>query len=188
MSLLFCHFNKVPADKTVIPVHVLGNDEWELFAAALPPAQFNFAKARNFTAETGQRLRLPDADGHIVSVLFGAGRQAKDDVGAIRAGSLSAAMPAGYYKFERLPSGWAEDLAAIGWGIGAYKFDRYLSKDIVTPTLVIGDTLDLKYINSAVDATKLCRDLINTPASDMGPIALHEAVAKLAQTLSLIHI
>jgi len=166
----------------VIPVHVLGNDEWELFAAALPPAQFNFAKARNFTAETGQRLRLPDADGHIVSVLFGAGRQAKDDVGAIRAGSLSAAMPAGYYKFERLPSGWAEDLAAIGWGIGAYKFDRYLSKDIVTPTLVIGDTLDLKYINSAVDATKLCRDLINTPASDMGPIALHEAVAKLAQT------
>ena len=180
MSLLFCHLDKVPADKPVIPIHILQNDEWELFAAALPSAQFNFAKARKFTAERGHRLRLPDADGQIEMVLFGAGKQIKDLTGPILTGNLGAALPAGYYQFERLPAAWGADLAAIGWGMGAYKFDRYLSKEHNPPTLVLGDAQDLKYINSAVSATKLCRDLINTPASDMGPVALHEAAAKLA--------
>jgi len=181
MSLLFCHLDKVPADNAVIPIYILQNDEWELFAAALPAAQYNFAKARKFTAETGQRLRLPDADGHIVAVIFGAGSQKKDVTGPMLTGSLSGALPAGYYNFERLPSGWAADLAAIGWGMGAYKFDRYLSDDHIAPTLVLAAEQDLTYVNSAVSATKLCRDLINIPASDMGPVALHDAVAKLAK-------
>jgi len=181
MSLLFSYVDKVPANMAIVPVHILRNDEWELFAAALPPAQFNFAKALNFTAEVGQRLRLPDANGHVEKVIFGAGAQMNDVVGPMAVGRLSGALPAGYYQFERLPSDWNVDLAAIGWGMGAYKFDRYLPEEHVAPTLVLGDTQELKYINSAVAATKLCRDLINTPASDMGPVALHEAAGKLAE-------
>jgi len=182
MSLLFSHIDKVPTDEAVIPVHILQNDEWELFAAALPPAQYNFAKARNFTGETGQRLRLPDADGHIIAVLFGAGSQKKDVTGPLLTGNLSVALPAGYYRFDRLPHSWNADLAAIGWGMGAYTFDRYLPDDHIAPTLILDAAQDARYISSAVEATTLCRDLINIPASDMGPAALHAAAQDLAQS------
>ncbi len=181
MSLLFCHFDKVPNLEPVIPIHILRNDEWELYAAALSPAQFNYAKSRNFAAETGQRLQLPNDAGHIDKILFGAGAQDKDTSGPIAAGHLGGALPIGYYSFERLPNNWNADLAAIGWGMGTYKFDRYLPDNHIAPTLVLSDDQDLKYIKSAVEATNFCRDLINTPASDMGPVALQAAAAKLAQ-------
>ena len=181
MSLLFCHLDNVPTDETIIPIYILQSDEWEPFSESLPPAQYNFAKARNFTAETGQRLRLPDSDGHITAVLFGAGSQVNDDTGPLLTGALSSALPAGHYQIERQPRAWTADLSAIAWGMGAYKFDRYLTEKHIPPTLVLNAAQDIRYIQSAVDATTLCRDLINTPASDMGPEALHDAAKRLAQ-------
>ncbi len=69
-----------------------------------------------------------------------------------------------------------------GWGLGSYCFDRY-KKSKANETYLIVDKLSKKYSYALelVKATKLVRDLINTPADDMGPIELAIELASLAE-------
>jgi len=181
MSAIFATKDDVTASAKVINIHVVRPNGWEALKETLTAAQQNFANARQFKGEAGQKLPLPDEDGDIERVLYGAGRAEKDTLGAMRAGGLSGSLPAGYYRFAGLPDDWRRNQANIGWGIGAYKFETYLSSETEFPTLIIEDTERLSETRSLVQATHLCRDLINTPASDMGPIALHKAAEDLAK-------
>lgn len=181
MSAIFTTQNQVTASETVIPIYILRPVDWAEFETILEGPQYAFAQASKFEASAGQLLRLPSANGDISAVLFGAGEAEKDVEGPIRAGSLSAKLSAGFYKFEHLPEDWTGTLAAIGWGLGAYKFDRYLQADTVFPTLVMDNGDKLTEVTALTDASRLCRDLINIPAGDMGPAALHQAAVDLAQ-------
>jgi len=106
-----------------------------------------------------------------------------DDAAAeMRLGSLGGSLPSGYYQFGQLPRVFDARLAAIAWGMGAYHFDRYLSEKSDPPVLVLKDEATETEIISSVAATALCRDLINTPAGDMGPEALEAAARDLAKT------
>lgn len=180
MSAIFAAKDDVTASAKVINIHVLRPKDWVDLKASLSLAQQSFATARQFAGDAGQKLFLPDEDGNIEIVLYGAGRAEKDALGAMRAGGLSGSLPAGYYKFERLPNDWNSVQAHVGWGIGAYKFETYLSSETEFPTLIIEETERLSETRSLVAATHLCRDLINTPASDMGPVDLHKAAEDLA--------
>ncbi len=163
-----------------LPIYICRPDEWEDIAAKLSPMQRNFAQARNFTGEAGQRVRLPGPSGEIESVLFGAGPKTSDDIGPIRAGHLPAFLPKGVYYFAHLPSDWSARLAATGWGMGAYKFDRYLPEKAEFPTLRLSSEAYPRETEALTAGIHLGRDLINTPAGDMGPEALHQAAKDLA--------
>jgi len=115
-------------------------------------------------------------------VLLGLGTD--DDVAEMHFGSLGAALPAGYYRLGYLPAGMDIRLAAIGWGLGTYRFDRYLTEKSDPPILVLDDDAVEAEIMASVAATTLCRDLINTPAGDMGPKALEQAARDLAQSFN----
>lgn len=180
MSAIFATKNDVTASAAVTDIYIVRPGGWEALKAKLSKPQKNFADARQFTGETGQKLRLPNADGDIEYVLYGAGRPEKDELGAMRAGGLSGSLPAGFYRYAGLPQDWNPVLANVGWGVGAYKFETYLRNETEFPTLVVKDEDRLNETRSLVDATHLCRDLINTPAGDMGPAALHKAAEDLA--------
>ncbi|MEP3890912.1 MAG: leucyl aminopeptidase family protein [Hellea sp.] len=180
MSAIFMIRDDVTASAAITDIYILRPDGWEAVKAALSEAQKNFADARQFAGEAGQKLRLPGADGTIEYVLYGAGRKEKDELGAMRAGGLSGSLPAGFYRFAGLPEDWNPVLADVGWGVGAYKFETYLPNETQFPTLVVESEDRLNETRSLVDATHLCRDLINTPAGDMGPAALHKAAQDLA--------
>lgn len=175
----FVRHQDLPSE--VVPVHVdvVTTAGWERFSQSLTEAQRVFAGVHNFIGEGGQRLRLPEADGRVKRVLLGLGDDAT--IAEMRLGSLSASLPSGYYKFGHLPSDVDPRLAAIGWGLGAYRFDRYLSEKSDPPVLVLNDDATETEIMSSVAATALCRDLINTPAGDMGPGALEQAGRDLAK-------
>ena len=175
----FIRKQDLPSEVVPIVVDVVTTEDWSRFSANLTEAQRVFADARNFKGEGGQRLRLPEADGRVKRVLLGLG----DDptIAEMRLGSLSANLSSGYYQFGQLPSGVDSRLAAIAWGMGAYRFDRYLSEKSDPPLLVLDDDSAETEIVSSVAATALCRDLINTPASDMGPAALEKAGRDLAE-------
>ena len=164
-----------------LPVYICRPSEWKLISSRLSPMQRTFAKARNFSAEAGQRVRVPDESGEVKLVLFGVGAAEKDDIGPVRVGQLSGFLPKGLYYFESLPEGWLPRLAATGWGMGAYKFDRYLSDTAEFPTLLLDGDTNPRETESIVAGLHLGRDLINIPASDMGPVALHKAAVKLAE-------
>ena len=165
----------------VVAVHVVRPSEWEGVAKSLPESARTYASARNFSAEAGQRASLPSADGSIAHVVLGCGEAGSDHENEMRIGVLSASLPRADYRFATLPEGFSARLAAVAWGMGAYRFSRYLKDTTLPPRLVVPDGVDADAVRSAVDATHLGRVLIDTPAGDMGPVALAQAASDLAQ-------
>ena len=175
----FVRHQDLPSDVIPVIIDLVTADIWERYSSGLTEAQRVFAQARGFIGEAGQRLRLPEANGQVKRVLLGLSED--KTLAEMSLGSLGASLPAGYYQFGHLPKVCDARLAAIGWGMGAYRFDRYLSEKADPPILVLDDDATETEIISSVAATALCRDLINTPAGDMGPVALEQAARDLAK-------
>lgn len=146
-------------------------------------AQRRWAEAAGFKGDARQRVLLPASDGTLAGVLMGIG---EGDTGepsgpaGLLLGSLAASLPAGAYRLERAPGEPA--LAAIAWGLGAYRFARYKSADGNAPArLRLPDGADRASVLDTVAAVWQGRDLINTPSSDMGPVELEAAARTLAE-------
>ena len=174
----FIRHQDLPSDAVPVIIDVITSDGWLRFSEKLTAAQQSFSAERSFTAEAGQRLRLPEADGRVKRVLLGLGSD--DDAGETYLGVLGSNLPAGYYQFGSLPASLDKRLAAIAWGMGTYRFDRYLADKNAPPTLVLDEESIEQEVVASVEATTLCRDLINTPAGDMGPAALEKSARDLA--------
>jgi leucyl aminopeptidase len=147
----------------------------------LEKAQKAWVEAAGFKGAPKQVALVPAADGSIAGVVLGLGEGAGEPSGPaeLLVGQLAQSLPAGAYRIEstlREP-----ELAAIGWGLGAYRFDRYKSGDgAARPRLRIPEGADKAAVIGAVEAVWQGRDLINTPASDMGPAELEHAARGLA--------
>lgn len=175
-----CRLVDVPNDEAIIPVHAVRPDNWDALKPSLSGAQSKFADANGFVGEAGQLVLLPSESGDLAAILLGCGPKDTDFDGEMRLGQLSSRQTGGYYKLAQKPDDWSDRLAAIAWGLGSYQFTRYLKETPETPQLVLDETLDAKAIADAISATALGRDLINIPAGDMGPEALHQAAQDLA--------
>jgi leucyl aminopeptidase len=142
--------------------------------------------AQGFRPSVRRSWVLPGPDGRIVGVVVGAGHGSRDGVPAdpmarieLIAGSLATQLPPGCYHFE---TAFADpQLAAVAWGLGSYRFRRYKSGEAEPlPQLVVPNGVDVRRVAAIVDGTAFGRDLINTPASDMGPAEIETAARRLA--------
>ena len=92
---------------------------------------------------------------------------------------LAETLPEGTYRVEAIAPG----PSALGWLLGQYKFSRYLTNDLPRgPRILL--TSDVAQIDSMVreaEAVALVRDLVNTPAADMGPGDLETQAAAIAK-------
>jgi len=167
--------------ETAVPIWICRPGDVDDVLAGLEALPRQFAKTKKFKGSAGQRVSLPDENGNIAGVLFGVGSDTDDKLGPINTGRLSSNLPAGVYVFESLPGDWDPALAAIGWGLGAYKFDKYLGDPKTFPVLNIADLEQASEIESLVDSIHFGRDLINTPSNDMGPDALAKTTRDLAK-------
>ena len=92
------------------------------------------------------------------------------------------ALPAGNYRIDAVLEAPEATNAALGWALGCYRFDRYSrAKRKTFPALVWPRNCDRARVRRAADATFLVRDLINTPADDMGPADLATAARRVAR-------
>ncbi len=156
-----------------IPVTPLAKGALDDWSASAPSAQAAWVRASGFKAGAGDVLLLPDENGAVARVLFGLG----DESDAFVYGALPGKLPAGDYELDPAPA----DLmtAALGFALGTYRFERYVKPSDKQVRLVVGDD------NAAMEASRiargvfLARDLINTPASDMGPQELEDAAETL---------
>ena len=96
-------------------------------------------------------------------------------------GHAAVKLPAGVYEIASGLSGPELEEAALGWLLSSYIFDRYKKKAPAKAKLVAPSGVNVTRIESIVAGDFLTRDLINTPASDMGPEMLEAAFLKLAQ-------
>ncbi|MGE0241476.1 MAG: M17 family metallopeptidase, partial [Parvibaculaceae bacterium] len=107
-------------------------------------------------------------------------------------GSADAAKPADPFDFARLVRVLPEadyriagDLpdprsAVLGWLLESYRFERYRGPGSPFPRLVCPQGLDHAGLLRAAAAHFLVRDLVNTPALDMGPDELEAMARKVA--------
>ncbi|MEM6746732.1 MAG: leucyl aminopeptidase family protein [Pseudomonadota bacterium] len=110
-------------------------------------------------------------------VLIGAG----DGREPLALGAAAMKLPAGDYRLASLPNGASEELTVLGFALGAYRFSKYVPDKGPAPTLVVERELLADQANSTAAAMGLTRDLINTPAEEMGPDALEAAVQDLGK-------
>jgi leucyl aminopeptidase len=152
--------------------------------AALSPAQTRWLEASGFRGGPKQHALLPAPDGGIAGVLLGVGDwNAGEPCGPseLLLGHLAQTLPAGAYRLQQAVGSPA--LAAVAWGLGAYRFGRYKSNNNAhePPRLCLPDGADLASTLATVEAVWQGRDLINTPASDLGPAELAAAARSLAE-------
>ena len=138
-----------------------------------------WAQAQAFTAEAGSALLVPDADGAPRCALAGIGDVADPYVCA----HLPFALPPGDYRLDpRSPHAVDPGTLLLGWGLGAYRFERYRAAQRAPARLVLEDTAaELSESFAVLKASTLVRDLINTPTEDMGPDQLAAVAHRLAQ-------
>jgi leucyl aminopeptidase len=168
-----------PAAASAIPITFVTATGWPRLREQLDPAGRAFAAASGFEAKAGRYLALPAADGALAGILFGL----EDDQASYKdpflPGNLPAALPAGLYRFANAPHD--PKLAALAFALGAYKFSRYRKPESKETRLVVPDGVDAADLSRIVEGVTLARDLVNTPANDMGPAELHEAARLLAE-------
>jgi leucyl aminopeptidase len=136
-----------------------------------------FADAAGFEPQAGRHLVLPGATS-LSGVLFGledAGKPVKD---LFLPGRLPGLVPAGTYRFAN--AAHDQRLAALAFALGAYRFGRYRKVEDKTVKLVLPDGVDGEDLSRIAEGVTLARDLINTPANDLGPEELEQAARALA--------
>ncbi|OAN69312.1 leucyl aminopeptidase [Jannaschia sp. EhC01] len=143
------------------------------------PTYFDWVEANGFMGQLGRVLVLP-GDG-IAGVLIGTGTAAERKRKRFAVGAAIASLPEGTYAVSNMPGAGPEsDEIALGYLLSQYCFDRYRAQPASHARLVAPKCIDAQRLERIAAAEALIRDLINTPAEDMGPDALEAAVRSLA--------
>jgi leucyl aminopeptidase len=172
-------FETAPATPAV-PITFATRATWDGIAADLPAPARQFALANGFSAKPGACLTLPAANGGIAQVVFGLDDETSKFRDRFRPGQLPGLLPPGVYRYANVASPDAR-LATLAFALGSYRFGRYRKTDAPEAKLVPPDGVDVAEIARIAEAVTLARDLINTPANDMGPEELALAAERLAQ-------
>ncbi|RDD60707.1 leucyl aminopeptidase family protein [Ferruginivarius sediminum] len=160
------------ADATTLPITPIAPDTLKGWLAGQPARVAAWVHSSGFTAKAGTHTLVPDDNGEVERVLLGVER--RDDIWAYA--GLPTALPSRRYSLDPEVEEDAVNRAVVGWAMGCYAFDRYKKREAEPAQLVWPESADRATVRRTVEACTLVRDLINTPASDLGPEELGEAV------------
>ena len=163
------------SEGAVIPIHPVADHEAEAFLKGQPGFVQAFARFTEFKGRAGQVAAVPDADGALERVLFGVGAAAEP--GAFR--SLPAKLPPAVYRIAHTPDGLDPGQIALAFALGSYRFDRYKPGGGDRAKLV-AEGADVAEVRQVAHACALARDMINTPANDMGPLQIETIAREIA--------
>ncbi|MFN0113116.1 MAG: leucyl aminopeptidase family protein [Paracoccaceae bacterium] len=169
-----------PQDGAPRPLYLVADHDAAGFLAARAAAERAWLGAAGFTGALGQLAVLPGADGAPAAAVFGMGTPAARRRGRFHLAKAAAELPAGAWRIEGGLSAEAAAEAALGWLLGAYRFGRYKAAPAQKAKLVCPAGVDARRIETLAASEALTRDLVNTPASDMGPEELERAFMALA--------
>ncbi|MEN8894857.1 MAG: leucyl aminopeptidase family protein [Yoonia sp.] len=150
-------------------------------ADAIPAQAQAWAQTQGFSGQLGRCLTVPAADGSIACALVGYGSAEVRARGRFHVGAAARKLPVGNYRIAGGLSGADLEEAALGWLLESYRFDSYTSPASPAATLAAPAGIDADRIAVIAAGEALSRDLINTPASDMGPSELEDAFRVLGK-------
>ena len=167
----------LPADTDAIPIRLIAQENGAL--PGLSSAERAWVEAQSWAAKQGTVLLLPNGHGGVGGVLLGTGGKDWATQSPLLLGVLPAALPPGDYRFASpLPD---PELAAVAFLAGSYRFTRYKTANGPKPKrLVLPEDANREEVLALAEALYFGRDLINTPANDLGPAELEAAARELA--------
>ena len=170
------------AKKKSVPVWLARNARW-VREAPLSEAQRTWVEAQGFKGAARKHVLLPGPDGALAGAVLGLGEERAGDPmekPELAVGLLPAILPPGCYHL-------ADELGSPSWrpspGVSAPTASGATSRPAATTRATEGPARRRSCQRARPDrAVWLGRDLINTPASDMGPQELEDAARQLAKT------
>jgi len=163
------------ASATPVPVIALCEEDLAAWRAGASPLEQGLAGA-DFRARPGQVVIVPGPDGKPARVLLGLGGS-PGEASAFR--TLAGRLPSGEFRLEGRPGGLEPTDAALAFALGLYRFERYRRRETAPARLHVPGAEEAE-VASQSGACALARDLINTPANDLGPAELEVAARELA--------
>jgi leucyl aminopeptidase len=150
-----------------------GFDAW---LKAQPERARQAASAQGFTGDAHQLAVLPAERASEWSAALGVADV--DDLSPWCLAKAAESLPEGRYRLD----GHAPGAAALGWLLGQYGFERYKApKEKKGPRILLTpEPARIEETLLLAEATNLIRDLVNTPAGDLGPAELEAAAREVA--------
>lgn len=170
---MFTCYTLKKSDGLTTPIVPIPQKAFESWLAQQSERDQNWINQQRFTAKPDSFCWIPTPDGTSVErVLLGVGNSAD----FLPWGGLPWNLPQGIYHIEGQIN---EQDTALAWGLGAYAFTRYRSNPKTAAQLAISADC-LPHITPLITAIYFIRDLINTPAEDMGPLQIADATQTMA--------
>jgi leucyl aminopeptidase len=172
-------FSLIDDDAGAVPIVALSKSGFAVWREQASAREREWAAATGFLGEPGKLALVPDEAGRLGRVLLG---MLEDEAAMWALAGLSESLPPGAYRLEPAPEPADASRLALGWALGTYAFDLYRKKDKKKDgaRLVWPKDADRGLVERLAGAICLARDLINTPASDLGPAELAEAAERVA--------
>ena len=167
-----------PGDIPIDLVDKAGLDRW---LAEQPEPARRWVRSSEFQARPHTRCLVPDSRHEVGSVLAGV----SDRTDPWCCADLPVALPTRRFRIRTTLEPADLERVAVGWGLGAYRFERFRGREEQEEgkrgraTLCVDGETALR-ANRQIEAIALVRDLINTPAGDLLPGDLHDAARALA--------
>ena len=160
-----------------VPIDLVDEAGLEGWLEGRPESTRRWVRASGFEARPHTRCLIPDARHELDSVLVGVADAADPWCCA----DLPAALPARRFRIRTDVPPVELERIAVGWGLGAYRYDRYRRKktERERATLLVDCGTALR-AGRQIEAIALVRDLINAPAGDLLPGDLDREARALA--------
>lgn len=164
------------------PLHAVRSEDLDDWIAGQDERIQSWVRSNAWKAKRGSVIVLPGPDGEPEAAAVGLGERRSAGRERFPVATARGRLPAGAWRLEGQLDPDERNEAALGWLLAGYRFDRYLSNgpqdlaDLVAP-----EGCDAARIEAIAAAEELTRDLINTPAADMGPQEIEDAARSLAE-------
>ena len=158
-------------------IHLVDKKTFEPWLKAQPERARQAVQAQGFKGEGFQLAILPEP-GDKWSAVLGVANVEELSPWCLAKGAEG--LPEGSYRVE----GRGPGPATLGWLLGQYRFDLYREKkkDLKGPRVLLTDEpARIEETLLVAESTFLVRDLVNTPAGDLGPAELQAAVEEIGK-------
>ncbi len=171
-----------PGDRAPVPLHAVLSRDADRFLSRRTPAELRCLESAGFTGREGDLVLVPGPDGALAAAVLGLGAGRDPHALAL----FSERLVSGFYALGEVPEEFSGAHAAYAWAIGTYRYERYRTRKgnaaaAKEPRLVLGSGVDGERVSRMAAGVFLARDLINTPANDMGPGELEVAARDVAE-------
>lgn len=161
-------------------IHLVDKDRFDAWLKKRPAEDRAIVDAQRFDGKSPSSFVLLPRGGEFEVV---SSVKAVGDLSPWCLAKLADSLPEGTYRLADSEPG----KAALGWLVAQHRFDEYRSvsdeSERGARVLLTGDAAGIDQCLRLARATVLVRDLVNTPAADLGPAELETAVRKAANEL-----